>query len=185
MLPRHRGPRLLPLRQPQSGRQMPPRPRMWAARSGALGISQPGGALQDHESFPLRPSDIHFHACCRCFFETGRLAMTTDTSLRLDLPSSPRGAKRYLSVARSPWERVSAKCNTARGPAALRARDEPRRCPEARRQGPRPAAPRASPAGDQSGQSHFLGVIKIFQFHTENEPWLKADEHPVVPVSAN
>lgn len=38
--------------------------------------------------------------------------------------------------------------------------------------------------GDQSGQSHSPGVIKIFQFHTENEPWLKAYECSVVPISA-
>lgn len=44
--------------------------------------------------------------------------------------------------------------------------------------------PGASPTGDQSGQSHFPSVIKIFQFHTENKPWLKAYEHSVVPISA-
>lgn len=30
----------------------------------------------------------------------------------------------------------------------------------------------------------FPGVIKIFPFHTENEPWLKAYEHAVVPIFA-
>ena len=184
-LPRDHCLHLLPLQQPHSRRQRPTGSRMWAVRKGAQGTSQPRGALQDLESSPFLLSDIHFHACSWFLFEAGRLgtARTADTSLRLDLLFSPHGAKRYLSLALSPSEIVSVKCN-ASGPAALRAQDEPRRHSEKRRQGHRPVTPRASPA-DQSGQSHFLGVIKIFQFHTENEPWLKADEHPVVPISAS